>query len=275
MRELFSIGEISRLFQLPVSTIRYYCDIGLVTPAKVDERSGYRYFSTEQFELLNTLKYLQALGMPLSDIRELLRNRSTENFVSRMEKQKEETERQIFELMEIREKLTARIAQINDASRAEQMDQIRLLQLPARTAVMLHSAIEPDADLELKIRILENRSEMESAVFLGKVGLSIAQEHLSKGDFSQYRAIFLLVENERYNRQMGEPLASGQYAVLRFHGTHRDAAPHYRRLMDFIEENHCAVAGHSVEITLVDFGMTQDPEKFITEIQIPVDSQVT
>ncbi len=275
MRELFAIGEISRLFHLPVSTIRYYCDIGLVTPARVDAKTGYRYFSTEQFELLNTIKYLQALGMPLADIRVLLENRRVENFVALLEKQKEKTADKIRELTEIQEKLAARIEQIGDTSREELLDQIRIVHLPPRTAVSLDRSIEAGSDLEMQIRILENSSDMESAVFLGKVGLSVAEEDLLAGRYGRYRSMFLLVENETCNPRMMRSLEGGTYAVLRFHGTHGDAAGQYARLMKEILAQGYRVRGHSVEITLIDYGLTNDPQKFITEIQIPVDSQVT
>ena len=40
--------------------------------------------------------------------------------------------------------------------------------------------------------------------------------------------------------------------------------------MDFICGNGLAVSGFSREITMIDYGITNDPEKFVTEICIPV-----
>lgn len=43
-----------------------------------------------------------------------------------------------------------------------------------------------------------------------------------------------------------------------------------RRLMDYIRANHLQPDGFSREITLLDYGLTNDTEKFVTEITIPV-----
>ena len=69
-----------------------------------------------------------------------------------------------------------------------------------------------------------------------------------------------------------ERIAGGPFACIRFRGTHGDAARHYARLLDFIEEGELDVAGDSVETTLIDAGMTSDESRFVTELQIPVAS---
>ena len=46
MRELFTIGEMAKLFQTNIRTLRYYDEIGLLKPEWRDDNSGYRYYST-------------------------------------------------------------------------------------------------------------------------------------------------------------------------------------------------------------------------------------
>ena len=73
--ELFQIGEVSRLFHISVSILRHYDRIGLLKPEYTDPDTGYRYYSTRQFECLNTIRYLRALDMPLEQISTFLQNR--------------------------------------------------------------------------------------------------------------------------------------------------------------------------------------------------------
>lgn len=47
--KLFSIGEVSKLFHISVSSLRHYENIGLLTPEYVSPDSGYRYYSAGQF----------------------------------------------------------------------------------------------------------------------------------------------------------------------------------------------------------------------------------
>ena len=74
-QKLFQIGEVARLFHLSVSSLRHYEAAGLLTPEYVDPSSHYRYYSVRQFEVLNTIRYLRALDMPLAEIAAFLKNR--------------------------------------------------------------------------------------------------------------------------------------------------------------------------------------------------------
>ena len=42
MKDLFTIGEVARLFQLNIRTLRYYDSIGVLKPERVDGETGYR-----------------------------------------------------------------------------------------------------------------------------------------------------------------------------------------------------------------------------------------
>lgn len=64
-KKLFSIGDVARLFHISVSSLRHYENVGLLAPEYTDPSSGYRYYSVEQFEILNTIRYLRPHPLPL------------------------------------------------------------------------------------------------------------------------------------------------------------------------------------------------------------------
>jgi len=74
---MYKIGELSRLSQVPIRTLRYYDQIGLLVPAQVDRASGYRGYAAEQFERLNRILVLKDLGLSLDEIRALLADRAS------------------------------------------------------------------------------------------------------------------------------------------------------------------------------------------------------
>lgn len=80
--DLFKIGEVAKLFRISVATLRHYDERGLVCPEFVDADTGYRYYSVRQFERLNTIRYLRALGTPLEAIARFLDNREIEGMWS-------------------------------------------------------------------------------------------------------------------------------------------------------------------------------------------------
>jgi DNA-binding transcriptional MerR regulator len=69
---MIKIGDFSRLSQVPISTLRYYDEVGLLRPAAVDETSGYRFYTLEQLPLLNRILALKWLGLSLDQIAQLL-----------------------------------------------------------------------------------------------------------------------------------------------------------------------------------------------------------
>ena len=68
----YSIGEFSRLAQVPTKTLRYYDEIGLFIPAAVDPQTGYRRYGAGQLPRLHRLRALKGLGFTLDDVGRLL-----------------------------------------------------------------------------------------------------------------------------------------------------------------------------------------------------------
>ncbi|MEP7294210.1 MAG: MerR family transcriptional regulator [Chloroflexota bacterium] len=65
---MIKIGEFSKLVQVPVATLRYYDQVGLLKPIQVDQFTGYRYYSTGQLSRLNRILALKGLGFSLEQI---------------------------------------------------------------------------------------------------------------------------------------------------------------------------------------------------------------
>ena len=66
------IGEFARVSQVPVKTLRYYDEIGLLKPAEVDRFTDYRYYSFNQLPRINRILALKDLGLSLEQISRLL-----------------------------------------------------------------------------------------------------------------------------------------------------------------------------------------------------------
>jgi DNA-binding transcriptional MerR regulator len=69
---MFRVGDFSRLARVTIRTLRHYDEAGLLQPAHVDERTGYRYYTAEQLETLQRILLLKDLGFSLGDVRALL-----------------------------------------------------------------------------------------------------------------------------------------------------------------------------------------------------------
>lgn len=268
MKDLFTIGELSKLFNINIKTLRYYDEIDLFKPIFIDSTNKYRYYSTEQFEQLNTIMYLKALEMSLSTIKFHLNKRSIDNITELFEKQKEITEDKIKELEKTKKKIENRLRQINDAKQYNKLDVIQEIEFNDRTIILLKQKIKSDKDLELSIRDLENKANENASIFNGKVGVSISLDNLKNKVFDEYDSIFSFAEDEKYNKKLVKILPKGTYVTIRFNGTHKSSPMYYEKLLRYIEKNGYMIRDDSIEITLIDFALTDKREEFITEIQI-------
>lgn len=79
---MYKIGELSRLCQLPVKTLRYYDSIGLLVPDEVDGFTGYRYYSAAKIADCNRIIALKELGFSLDEIRAYLHSESAKHLIA-------------------------------------------------------------------------------------------------------------------------------------------------------------------------------------------------
>ncbi len=269
-KKLFAIGDVAQMFHISVSSLRYYEKAGLLMPEKVDPNSGYRYYSTRQFEALNTIRYLRALDMPLPEIADFLQNKEVSCIEEKLQQQKETVIRKQQELLRIERKIDNRLQQLREAQDAV-LDQVELVMMPECKLVWASGPLQVNGslDMEAPIRQLE-QSEAEAVVFLGKVGVAISAEHLAAAEFEAYDGIFLVLDEE--DRFEGYPMILPETLCVRvrFRGSHAEAARQYQNLLGYIRSHKLEISGFSREITMIDFGITKDPEKFITQICIPV-----
>lgn len=64
---MYTIGQVSELFQLPVSTLRYYDKEGLFP--EIQRTSGIRKFEEKEIEALRIIECLKKSGMEIKDIK--------------------------------------------------------------------------------------------------------------------------------------------------------------------------------------------------------------
>lgn len=268
--ELFQIGDIAKLFHLSVSSLRHYEAIGLLKPERIDPTTGYRYYSVRQFNALNVIRYLRVLDMPLDEIAAFLQNRDVAKAEAMLMKQKEAVAQKLEELRRIERKIDNRLRQLHDARNAE-FDVVRIQDFPPCRIAREHDSLSIQNFLDMESPVLRlEKAQREPVIFLGKVGLCISAEHLESGEVERYDSVFLILDEEDRYAGETEEIPAERCAVIRFRGYHNESARHCRRLLEYIRKHKLQIAGFSKEITYIDYGITDDPGQFATELRIPV-----
>ncbi|MFF5108375.1 helix-turn-helix domain-containing protein [Streptosporangium sp. NPDC000509] len=70
--EVWRIGQLAHMVGVSERTLRHYDKIGLLTPAAVDQATGYRRYGVAELSRLERIRGLRRLGLPLRQIADLL-----------------------------------------------------------------------------------------------------------------------------------------------------------------------------------------------------------
>ena len=270
MKEFFSIGEISKLFDINKKTLRYYDEIGLFKPSFVNKDNNYRYYTLDQFQYLETIKYLKELGLSLDKIKYNLTNLNSEDVINSLEEQNNIIDAKISELQLIKQKINKKIIQIKDSTRNDLLETIREVDFNERQAVRLRHSIKTDYDIEFSLRKLIKMSDNKIFLTYGLVGVSISRDDLIDRKYDEYKSIFIMIEEEKYDNSLIKIFPKGTYVCIRFKGVHKDAPPYYEKLIDYINKQGYEIIDDSLEMELTDPSLSLTDEEVIMELQILV-----
>ena len=107
---ILNIGKAAKLSNLTVKTVRYYADIGLVSPVK-NNNTGYRDFSEDDVACLQFVSKARKFNFSIQECEELLslysdKDRSSREVKSLTLEKISEIDAKLFELKELRQQLS-------------------------------------------------------------------------------------------------------------------------------------------------------------------------
>lgn len=191
MKEYYRIGETASLMGITTQTLRFYDKIGLVKPIKIDPRTGYRYYAYEQFHFIDRIKYLQSLGMPLDDIKEVMLSKKVERLLPFLDQQKkvlEEEEKKIrhqIEMVDWYKDYFTYMERNEDAPCVMHLKERYYLQVPCYKRDLL-------ADMEIRLAKKKSEQGIDNAMYLRQYGYKISYDAFCKQKFRpDYYFIYL------------------------------------------------------------------------------------
>lgn len=266
----YKIGEISRLYKISTDILRYYDKIGLVSPDYTGE-NGYRYYSKKQIWKLNNIRNLRNIGMGLEDIKEFLDERNINSANNILEFQLEKVEEKIKKLMELREELASKLENIEFFKTFQNFNKPLLKYIPKRKFLRSKGNFKQDWEIDFELRILNEKTEYDSDFILtnNEIGATLSKENFIKGEYSTFSETFII------NDVKGEIINAGYFLTIVFKGSYKESYKYYEILKEYIKENNLEVTGDIHEIYHIEIHITEDENEFITEIQIPVKTELS
>lgn len=87
---MYKIGELSKIVDISIKTLRYYDGIGILPPAHIDQFTGYRYYDDESILNIEMIKSLKSVNFTLQEIKEYMINKDDKLFLNKQEEIKNE-----------------------------------------------------------------------------------------------------------------------------------------------------------------------------------------
>ncbi|RWR09295.1 MerR family transcriptional regulator [Siminovitchia fortis] len=284
MQKKLSIGEMAKLRNVTVDTLRHYDKIGLLKPYHIDPKTGYRYYSIYQYEVLGTIKELRKIGFSLDEIKQFLTNRNVKKSVQLLQKSMDNIQEKIKELQNVHDILKNRINNIQYFSDSYRDSDIIIRQFEEREYIQLDRPVNWDDKENLYLGFLELEKMAGGIIPViasNKFGDFIKKEYFDEirqtSDFSQnlskYQSkLFILVEDEKSEKPT-QKLEKGLYVCSYYGGIVREKMmAKLTKLLDYCDTYNYVITGDAVRIMQVDVSLTDQYDEAFYEIQIPIQS---
>lgn len=269
---MIKIGDFARLSQVSVVTLRYYDEMDLLKPVRVDDFSVYRYYSASQLPRLNRILALKDLCFPLEQIRLMLKDGlSLEQLSDMLTLQRSELEKHIAGEQERLVRIEARLRQIELEDQMPDYD-IVVKTVPAMRVASRRVRIPTNDQVPDYGARLQRRQFLCPQAGAKDTGPCLALWH-SPADVYENEVAEASVPIDRSlpgtDRMQVYELPSTQVAAVVHHGNFEDFTLGHAALLEWIDANGYRIPGPYREIYIHHNSNTLSDTT--TEIQFPVE----
>lgn len=264
---MYTIGEFSRITSITVKALRLYHDKGLLKPSFVDKDTLYRYYSTRDMEVAAVISQLKEMNFSLAEIQNALLEITDEADMTQALSQK-------------KDKVLKEIERLNGISSA-----IDVILIKEKEASKMTSYTNDVQQKEIQdIQIISHKWQgqySETGKAMGKI-YRAAGRHVagpafnlySDGEFKEIAEVesCLPIKKNIKTKLSCQTLKGGKFYSLIHTGPYEDIGNSYAKLFDYIRNSGHDYAIPIREVYLKGPGIIfkGNPEKYITEIQVPI-----
>nr|WP_036227092.1 MerR family transcriptional regulator [Lysinibacillus sphaericus] len=278
---MYSIGKFSEICNIPVKTLRYYSDIGLLKPSYIDPVTNYRYYDYDKIQTMKKIMLLKSCQFSLATIKEFINSSEQIQLksilaykIDDLEEQKEQISKQIEELNRLKMQIDKEVPIIPGPFLSD-------CYIENREGILVYT-IREKIKVQFIDELVKNLFDRVYAFNLMITGKLMAIFH--ERESSQKEAdIELLLPVEDTNKIDGcRILSSGIYACITVKGPYSELDEGYKKLKSWIFEQNLTQIEKEVEIyeeglVPANFNirelrpdLNRHPSEFVTKICMPV-----
>lgn len=267
---MFRIGEFSKLTQVSIRMLRYYDEVGLFKPAKIEKQTNHRKYSVEQIPTLNKILFLRDSGFNVSEIAEIL-NIKDDFFINFLDIKYAEIEKTIQDQYKKLQKIQLAKKEIIGC-KSERYYNISIKSIPSYQVLSLRKII-PDY-------YAEGVLWQEILTFATKQHIQLSNDTFSIYHDTEYKETNVDVELCVHVKEKGTNIGNFIYrktnqvpimAYTMAYGDFSNISGTFTAFAEWIEKSsHYQTAGATRQIVHRGPWNECNPHKYLIELQIPL-----
>lgn len=266
----FNISEFAKIAGVTRQTLIYYDKIGLFHPTYIEE-NGYRVYSRSQINLIGIITIMTYLGIPLNEIKEIVKSVSPEATESVLKKQLSIVTQKIDKLTELKKMTELRLEQIEKGKSVKpNMPDFHVEEIKTDVPFYCGKKINRFQD-ELNDDVVTDFFDQ-----VEKTGIPMIFAFCNIKDFESVidgrenvveQMGFRLKDKKYANRFM----PSGKYLVGYAKGDYGKTNYVYKQLLAYAHDNNFTPFGKVYEEYLIDELAEKNPDEFVLQVSVRIE----
>lgn len=275
MEKYFSIGQMSKLHNISVQTLRHYDKLDLLKPSHINSSSGYRYYSVRDFLTMDLIKQCKDMGLSLDEIKVVIENyTSLESILDILENQRKIVDNKIKELESIKYKINSLEDKIRFSLSVE-IDKVFIRHNEERKFLKYNYIDRYTEEFEMNLRAILLDVEEHYRNSNAEIVFTTSYETLNTVNQVVHKNVMIHIEEEiEYDEGNITVLPKGNYVTLYFDDKYTNAHKYYPKLVDYINKNNIKVKGDFYEIYIMTRVGNDGDEKSLGQIEILIGKDI-
>jgi DNA-binding transcriptional MerR regulator len=273
---MIRIGEFSRISKVSIKTLRFYDEAGLLHPARVDDFTGYRYYTFSQLACLHRILALKEMGFPLEQIGRLLGDDlSAEQLRGMLKARRSEIQARLEDEMARLARVEARLRILEKENQMSQVEVV-IKTVEPLTIASVRDVIPTYSEQGHLWRDLEGYLAMQRVRPSGPCFTMYHDDEYRERDVDAEVCEPVAPGLSESKRVRVRSLPGAQMASAIHRGPYQTLNETIQEIVKWIESNGYRITGPERELYLVPArnGSQTDPDT-VTEVQFPVEKAST
>ena len=264
MKQYYTIGEISKIYQIGTDSLRYYEKLGILSPRR--GANGYRIYGLDDLWKLNVIRDLRRLDFPMEKIRNYMQNRSIESTRTLLEEELGLIEEHMKALEKLKENVSERLSTLEKATR-QPLDTVILKHFPKRKCYILNHLYHTDEEMDMLIKQLMNKDKNHLYIIgNNRIGSFLPLEDATQNRFGNYAGVFIIDPNGT------DELDEGDYLSVCYQGNSHQHKSYFPMIQEYADKHHLILSGDLLEFLWIDIHQSANYGEHITELQIKAEA---